>query len=47
MDLQIPPFPSLMHHAGQLVLQASSYCFGDQIPVCDAHSSAGQQYWHS
>ena len=43
MDSQIPLVPSLMHHTGQLVLQAASYCFGDQIQVCDTHSSAGQQ----
>lgn len=43
MDLQIPLVPSLEHYTGQLVLQAASYCFGDQIQVCDIHSSAGQQ----
>lgn len=47
MDLQIPLVPSLMNHVHQLVLQAVSYCFGDQIQVCDTHSSAGQKHRQS
>jgi hypothetical protein len=46
MDSQIPLVPSLIHHTGQLVLKAASYCSGDQIQVCDTHSSADQQYQH-